>query len=259
MSSSQRRLDRVEATLAPKQVVLLWMQQAHQFPSMYEYVKSLKGGPETAFPLYLLPDQVEQAIVAQMKGRPRKEIVRAVRSAVRDTFFLFHLHQQMNRKLMEKQEAFLFRLRWLRAELGRLRYQKMACQASPSEIRTRVPRRQDLTQWQGEAELFLEELHGLRLTVMAISNRYFGGHDPLFSALTEGLSYLVKAMEALAELFNEDLAATKLARTDVAAVEARAGIAGTLQAALLVDMARAEALDATGENRAAVAIAERHI
>ena len=115
MSSSQRRLDRVEATLAPKQVVLLWMQQAHQFPSMYEYVKSLKGGPETAFPLYLLPDQVEQAIEAQMKGRPRQEVDKAIRSAVRYTIFLFHLHQQVNGKLMEKQEAFLFRLRWLRA------------------------------------------------------------------------------------------------------------------------------------------------
>jgi hypothetical protein len=259
MSSSQRRLDKVEATLAPQQVVLLWMQQAHQFPSMYEYVRSLKGGPESAFPLYLLPDQVERAMKNQMKGRPRQEIVRAMRSAVRDTLFLFHLHQQVNHKLMEKQEAFLFRLRWLRAELGRLRYQKMACQASPSGIRTRVPRRQDLTRWQEEVERFLEELHCLRLAVLAISKRYFGKHDLLFPALTESLNYVLKAMEVLAEMFNEDLAPAKRARVDVVAMGVRAGIVGGVQMEFLVDMARAEALDAMGDNRAAVAIIERHI
>jgi hypothetical protein len=259
MTNNSRRLDKIEVSLTPKQAILFWMEEAHQHDTMEQYVRSLKGRPDSAWPMATLPKQVAAAVEQALKGQPREEVSRGVRQAVRDVLFLFHLHQQANRKLMEKQEAFLFRLRWLRAELGRLRYQKMAGQALPSGIRTRVPRRQDVTRWQEEAELFLEELHGLRLTSMTISKRYFDGHDLLFQALKEGLDYLVKAMEALAEMFNEDLASMKQVRSDVAVVEVKAGAIGADQVAFLMDMAKAEALDHMGQNKRASAIMERHI
>jgi hypothetical protein len=66
-------------------------------------------------------------------------------------------------------------------------------------------------------------------------------------------------MEVLAEMFNEELAPTKRARADVAAVEARAGTVGAAQVSFLVDMARAEALDDMGETQAAAAIVRRHV
>jgi hypothetical protein len=206
MTSSKRRLDKLQVSLTPKQAILLWMEEAHQYDTMEQYARSLKGGPNSAWPLATLPEQVAVGVQQALKGQAREGVSRGMRQAVRDVLFLFHLHQQVNRKLIEKQEAFLFRLRWLRAELGRLCYQKKVGQASPSGIPTGVPKHQDLTRWQKEAELFLGELQGLRLAVMAISKRYFGGHDLLFPALTEGLSHLVKAMEVLVEMFNEDLA-----------------------------------------------------
>jgi hypothetical protein len=259
MTSSKRRLDKLQVSLTPKQAILLWMEEAHQFDTVEQYARSLKGRPDSAWPMATLPEQVAAGVRQVLKGQPREEVSREVRQAVRDVLFLFHLHQQVNRKLMEKQEAFLFRLRWLRAELERLRYQKTVSQVSPSEIGTGVPRRQGLIRWQEETELFLTELQGLRLAVMTISKRYFDQHDLLFPALAEGLNYLVKAMEGLVEMFNEDLAPKKRAWADVAAVEARAGTVGSDQVVFLVDMAKAEALDAMGENSAAVAIVERHI
>jgi hypothetical protein len=136
MTTSKRRLDKIEVSLTPKQAILLWMEEAHQYDAMEQYVQSLKPGPESAWPLCVLPEKVSTAVEQAMKGRPKPEVARVARQAVRDVLFLFHLHQQVNRMLMEKQEAFLFRLRWLRAELGRLRYQKMVHQTSPSGIRT---------------------------------------------------------------------------------------------------------------------------
>ena len=62
MRSTAKRLDSIEESLTPKQAVILWMEQAHQHTSMYEYVKSLEGGPETAYPMYMLPNQVEKAV-----------------------------------------------------------------------------------------------------------------------------------------------------------------------------------------------------
>jgi hypothetical protein len=259
MTSSKRRLDKLEVSLTPKQAILRWIEEAHQHDTMEQYVRALKDGPDSAWPLAQLPEKVSRAVEQAMKGRPKPEVARQARQAVRDVLFLFHLHQRVNYKIMEKQEAFLFRLRWLRAELGRLRYQKMVRQASLSGIRRGLPRRQDLVRWQKEAELFLEELHGLPLAVTAISKRYFDGHDMLFPALAEGFSYLVNAMEVLAEMFNEELAPTKRARADVAAVEARAGTVGAAQVSFLVDMARAEALDDMGETQAAAAIVRRHV
>jgi hypothetical protein len=259
MTTSKRRLDKIDVSLTPKQAILLWMGQAHQHDTMEQYVRALKDGADSAWHLVDLPEQVAVGVRQALKGQPREEVSRRVRQAVRDVLFLFHLHQQVNRKLMEQQEAFLFRLRWLRAELGRLRYQKMVRQASLSGIRRGLPRRQEVKRWQEEAERFLGELQGLHLAVLAIRKRYFDGHDLLFPALTEGLNYLVKAMEVLVEMFNEDLAPKKGARTDMSAVQARAGTVGTTQVAFLVDMARAEALDHMGETQAAAAIVERRI
>jgi hypothetical protein len=259
MSSSKRRLDKIEVSLTPKQAILLWLEEAHRYDTMEQYARALKDGPDSAWPLAQLPEKVSRAVEQAMKGGSRQEISIGVRQAVRDVLYLFHLHQQVNGKVMEEQKAFLYRLRWLRAELGRLRYQKMVRQASHSRVHIGVSKRQDLTRWQEEAELFLVELHSLRLAVMTTSKRYFDGHDLLFPALTECLDYLVKAMEVLVEMFNEDLAPRKGAEVDVVAVEARAGTVGTAQAAFLVDMARAEALDAMGENQAAIQSMGRHI
>jgi hypothetical protein len=256
MSSSKRRLDKIEVSLTPKQAILLWLEEAHRYDTMEQYTRALKDGPDSAWPLAQLPEKVSRAVEQAMKGGSRQEISIGVRQAVRDVLFLFHLHQQVNGKVMEEQKAFLYRLRWLRAELGRLRYQKMVRQASHSRVHIGVSKRQDLTRWQEEAELFLVELHSLRLAVMTTSKRYFDGHDLLFPALTECLDYLVKAMEVLVEMFNEDLAPRKGA---LANVRARAGITGAAQAGFLVDMAKAEALDAMGETQAGIAIVDRHV
>jgi hypothetical protein len=143
MNSSKRRLDQLEVSLTPKQAILRWMEEAHQYDTMEQYVQALKDGPDSAWPMAMLLQQTAGAVEQAMKGRPRQEIARGVRQAVRDVLFLFHLHQQVNGKLMGKQEAFLYRLRWRRAELERLRYQKTARQGPASRIGKAVPRRQD--------------------------------------------------------------------------------------------------------------------
>src|SRR5918992_3617103 len=109
MTSSKRRLDKLQVSLTPKQAILLWMEEAHQYDTMEQYARSLKGGPNSAWPLATLPEQVAVGVQQALKGQAREGVSRGMRQAVRDVLFLFHLHQQVNRKLIEKQEAFLFR------------------------------------------------------------------------------------------------------------------------------------------------------
>ena len=58
-----------------------------------------------------------------MKGRPKQEVARRARQAIRDVLFLFHLHQQVNRKFMEEDRHY-----WTRALL--LSVEWMPCAGS---------------------------------------------------------------------------------------------------------------------------------
>jgi hypothetical protein len=124
MSISKRRLDKLEVSLTPKQAILLWMEEAHQYDSMREYCLSLKPGPDSAWPLAILPDKVSKAVEQAMKGRPKPAVARTVRQAIRDVLFLFHLHQQVNQKFMEEDRHYWTRALLLSVELDALRRER---------------------------------------------------------------------------------------------------------------------------------------
>ena len=50
MSNAKRRLDQLESGLTPKQAMLLWLQEAHAFRGIEEYVRHLKTQPDNAAP-----------------------------------------------------------------------------------------------------------------------------------------------------------------------------------------------------------------
>jgi hypothetical protein len=124
MTSSKRRLDKLEVFLTPKQAILLWMEEAHQHDTMEQYVRSLKPGPEAAWPLAILPEKVSTAVEQAMKGRTNQEVARRVRQAIRDVLFLFHLHQRVNQKLMEEDRHYWTRALLLSTELDTLRRER---------------------------------------------------------------------------------------------------------------------------------------
>jgi hypothetical protein len=117
-------LDKLEVSLTPKQAILLWMEEAHQYDTMEQYVQSLKPGPESAWPLAILPDKVATSVEQAMKGRPKQEVNRVARRAIRNVLFLFHLHQQVNRKFMEEDRHFWTRALLLSVELDALRRER---------------------------------------------------------------------------------------------------------------------------------------
>jgi hypothetical protein len=73
MSSGKRRLDKLEVSLIHKQAIFLWMEEAHQHDTMGEYALSLKPGPDSAWPLATLPEQVATAVRQALKGQPRRK------------------------------------------------------------------------------------------------------------------------------------------------------------------------------------------
>ena len=78
-------------------------EEAHKFGTVEEYAQSLKGQPDSAWPLPRLGNQMETSVKQSLKGRPREEIHRAIRQADLDVLFLFFLHQRVSAVLMEKE------------------------------------------------------------------------------------------------------------------------------------------------------------
>jgi hypothetical protein len=125
------------------------------------------------------------------------------------------------------------------------------------------------------AERVLCEVDSLRQAADAISQRYFDGHQVPFPAVAKGFVRLIGCLEEMVEGYNEDFAnesghetgqapeslseASSPNLIDTVALEKSVVPAARRHTAFLVDMARAEALDAMGESHAAMAMVDRHI
>ena len=130
--------------------------------------------------------------------------------------------------------------------------------------------------WVEMAEDYLGELYTLQLDFDSISQHYFDGQMGLFPASTYALSQLVEHAEKLVNTYNRDMAAdlelldlavaggnaqgSETRHTiDLSNLHGKTQEASTYQAAYLVDMAKAEALDMMGETEKAVQVVDKHI
>jgi hypothetical protein len=95
-----KRLDKIEHLLTPKQAVILWLQETNRHANVEEYLKYLRSQPEALRPITRITNQVESATRQIMKGQPQKTIDAAVHRAVRDVCFLMKLHNQVNGYLL---------------------------------------------------------------------------------------------------------------------------------------------------------------
>ena len=102
MSSLRRRLDSLGDYLAPIEIFLRWLREVARFPSLHDYLASLKGAPDSAWPLFRLPDEADRAATSATKGMPRRTAQNKVREDVRDVVFLWHLHSNVNARISDE-------------------------------------------------------------------------------------------------------------------------------------------------------------
>ncbi|MCX5999094.1 MAG: hypothetical protein NTU41_05730 [Chloroflexi bacterium] len=109
MSQKERRLDKVEGSLTGRQIAMLWFQEANRYPNMFELARSLLGQPVGAFPIPTLTERVERSVESAMKGKPLPAIAQAMRRELRDVYFLFNLHQNVNAKALDQLQVWHYR------------------------------------------------------------------------------------------------------------------------------------------------------
>ncbi len=91
-----RRLAKLEGTLTPKAATLLWLTEAHGFPTLAAYVAWLVDQPASAAPLYRVPQAAEAGARAALRADRPAARERAVREAVNQAVFLVELVIRLN-------------------------------------------------------------------------------------------------------------------------------------------------------------------
>ena len=148
----------------------------------------------------------------------------------------------------------------------------MVCPAGTGE---QLKRRESLLNLMGSARLeqvngeadFRKQMAGASLTnlyafqqaIITIRQRYFDGVELLFPDLDRSLTELTKHTEELITSFNDRVIRKSEDELNIEALRQNAGKIVSERVSYLVDMAKAEALDVLGENRAAVELIERHL
>ena len=118
---------------------------------------------------------------------------------------------------------------------------------------------EEIAFWKDMAGTLLLNLHGFQQAVTTIKQRYFDGEEIMFSDSVKSLTDLTKYTEELITEFNDRVAKQPEDKLDLEVLRTVADKTVAGRVSYLVDMAKAEALDALGENRAAVELIERHL
>ena len=118
-----KRLDKLERLLTPKQAVILQLQEIQQYRNAEEYLQFLRGQPESARPLYKITKQINETIRASMKGQPQQVVENAVHRAGRDVCFLVKLHQQVNGYQMAEERVWSIVFAYLESSLRAISWQ----------------------------------------------------------------------------------------------------------------------------------------
>ena len=119
----EKRLDRIEACLTPKEAVMVWLKEINRLPNVMEYIKYLRDLPEALQPITRISGQVESATREAMKGQLQKTIDAAVHRAVRDVCFLIKLHHQVNAYQMTEERVWSIVFAYLESNLRAITWQ----------------------------------------------------------------------------------------------------------------------------------------
>jgi hypothetical protein len=244
----KRRLDAVETSLSPTQLVLRWLAEAHAFGDIESYVASLLAKDPPVAPLDRLAREAVQWARTAMRGKRPEPVNAAVRSALRETVFRYELvlriyvaaHELLDREALIDMA--------LSAQVALLVSKDEGSRRSDPTYAERFATRRDLLAFR------LGELHAADEARSIVEKRYLDGHDALFPDLTGAWGEQVRDTEALAD------AAVRLASfagvSAAMAPEPEALSARTTElVADLVEPAKAEALEKLGEAPRALDIA----
>lgn len=270
--SAERRLAKLEGALSPKAATLLWLIEAHRFPTLPGYVAWLVDQPAAVAPLYRVPQAAEAGVRAALRGEKRDALERSVREAVSQAVFLVELVIELNTAAEKATRLLGLRYAALFWEMRAISAEAQRETAGPRRGTSGRPSSR-WTTWRGAVASLMGSLYQTEEARAHLERRYLDGAPTLFPDLAADWLVLREEAERLTSL--GDAVAVTTARVDrghhrrgpssrrpaidLRQLRAAAHDRAPEEAASLADAARAAALDALGDTDGAAMIAERRL
>jgi hypothetical protein len=188
------QLNKLEASLTPRQTVIVWLEEVSHCQDLFEFVTYLHNQSESARPLYRLPELVRLSLEQKMKGQSKEAIKKQVRRAVKDVAFLYYLHHHINFEVAESQGEWVLKLLLL-------------CEWFKKCIVEQDP---DKGHYFGLWRQILTELYAIRDAITYISQNYYDGHELLLPGLMKRLTSTINETEYIAEIYNDSIDPNRL-------------------------------------------------
>ncbi len=261
--TAARRLAKLEGSLSPRAATLLWLTEAHRFPTLPAYVGWLLDQPPQVAPLARVPEQAETAVRAAMRGEPRDAVRAAVRHAVREAVFLVELVLRLNLAAEEatrieglRYAALFWEMRALTAEAE--------LEKGTDGSRGGRPIARRAAAWRAAVVDWLTSLDAAEEARLLLERRYLDGRSVLFPDLGQDWASLRETGDRLAEMAAAlpalgDGRSRRRGRDSLSPRRTAVAERAEVHAGCLADTARETALDLLGDTAGAVAIAERRL
>lgn len=234
---AQRRLDIIEMTLTPKQVVNLILKEAHQQGTFWSLGVELARRPAVCSPRTQVTKMVERTVRESMKSYAVEVVNKAVQQASQEADLLYLLAIDMNTTVLA---SALHSARFVKAIARHLRTILRAALTAD-----------ELTESCKSLQYWLEELLVLEGVVIGAAAEYFDGQQVLFNDAAEELEQQLGNASQLVECFNPMAEETGLPTIDLQVVRTRLEPAVKQQIANKTALARAHMLITFGEPDAA--------
>jgi hypothetical protein len=244
---NQSRLTRIEASLTPKQAVLMWLRQEHQGKSSDEYVRWLIQRPPSCAPRPRLEKQVAETIRVAMKGQDLARVQQAVRQAQMYADFLILLVNKTNWAVLADSRS-----RWLEIALLYEQLRNVALSDDEEEA---------INQWAVHVREFAIEMLSLQETTELIQNKYFDGEFILLQDAVRNMQQQIQIVRKLLEAYDRVIiqAGKEELATDFDKLQRSAKEQVSEKVGFITALARSKSLDDFGEPGAADAILRPYI
>jgi hypothetical protein len=193
--TAERRLARVETSLSPTQLVLRWLDEAHRYDDFDAYSRAIFALGPGALPLDRLVREARASAEAGSQRRSREERDDTLRTAIRQTVFLFHLILRAIELAQTALDRDALVHSALCAHLG------LVMADSGTVRRCLFPSRAEgLIALRGGAIARAFELRALDTARRQVEARYLGGHPSLFPATARSWTGQRERTEGLAAI-----------------------------------------------------------
>jgi hypothetical protein len=246
MGSSQR-LHKIETTVTPRQAALLWINEAHAHSNMEDYVKWLSENPAAKSPNRFVENAIDAFEKSADNQKPEDQ-QKVVTQARQEYVFLYHLFLNINSHVMKTvREKSL----WVQLLLERLGTLKSGLDEVDLE---------EVSNWKKLFFGFYGETYVETRAFKVLNQKYYPGHEILFSDLTLKMESLERVAKILLESFNvfcngrEDLTPI-----DLSAFENQLQPHLDQKVKDMADLAKAEVLVTWGRREAGASLIKKQV